>query len=306
MENEIKNEVIAAYNNVLRKLKRKDPIEEKKIEDAAIEEKRIIDFASKETSDELVKNLGDLKLFISKSIDEIKSKLLPYYEKFYTLRYAVEFSDRQLQERYNIEVAADTLASLLTAQREERVTFEKEMTEQRRNFEMERAQYERERQQEESEYNFKRDSARKMDQEQYEAAKFEFEQQMLTKRKTAEEEFELREARLAARENEHQQLREREAHITAREKEYQQLKEKSARYPEELRNAVQRAEEAVFEKLTRKYEYDAKLTHIELESERKLYQQKITALEEQIEKYKSLKKLYSQINFDRVEEKETV
>jgi hypothetical protein len=168
----------------------------------------------------------------------------------------------------------------------------KEMTERRRNFENEKIQMEKERAREQSEYAQKRDTNRKRDQEQYEIDKRALYQELMENRRALEEDFEAREAGLAARENEHQQLKEREVRILAREQEYAQMKEKELRFPEELRNAVLKAETAIRETLTRESEYRTKLIQIESDSERNLMLQRISALEQQIEQYKTLKELF--------------
>lgn len=296
-EDEIKHEVVAAYNEVLRKLKlvKNDMTDEEKIvEEELKEQQEMIAQVVLETPDDLVRNLSDLKLQISRSLEVIKSKLLPQYEKFHTLRQAIDFSERELNELYNIKVNINTLNALLGAQKEKQEAFEIEISERRRQFDMEMAEQERARLQEEHDYITKRDAARKIDMEQYENHKREAERELEEKRRNLEDEFEAREARLAARESEHQKMKHREAQITAREQEFKQLKERAMRYPEELRQAVQQAEQSVREQIVRKYEYEARLAQIEIDSERKMYQQKISALEEQIEQYKTLKQMFSE------------
>lgn len=296
-ENDMKEEVVAAYNEVLRKLKvvKSDMSEEEEAHQQQVEEKlHIIENIHNETADDLVRNLTDLKYNISRSLEEVKNKLLPQYEKFHMLRQAIEFSQKELDELYEIKVNIHTLNALLVAQTETKEAFELEMAERRNLFEDEMSQKERAYRQEEHQYVTKRDATRKMEQEQFELKKKEFEHELAEKRSALEEEFEAREARIAARESEHQKLKHREAQITAREHEYKQLKERSMRYPEELRQAVQQAEQTVRDQLIRKYEYDARLMQIEIESDRKMYQQKIAALEEQIEQYKTLKQIFAE------------
>jgi len=93
-------------------------------------------------------------------------------------------------------------------------------------------------------------------------------------------------------ENKYNILIEKEAYISNQEQELIELKRQVMQFPEELQFSIQNAERILSEKLTRQYEYEMRLVHIELESERKLYQQKIATLEEQIEQYKGLNQLY--------------
>jgi len=302
-DNEIKNEVVAAYNEVLRKLKvvksgSDETKEDERQEDIITEqEKNVVDLAASETSNELVGNLSELRTYMSKTLDEIKFKLLPLYKRFETLREAIRISENELERLNGIKANAHTLTALLMAQREKAAEFNQEILEYRQAFAVEKANNEKQRRDEENEYFERRDKIRKQDQEQYDVMQQELEQELITRRCNFEEEFEAREARLQAREQEHQQMREREAWIVAREQEYLQLKEKAAYFPEEMRNNITKAERAVTDQLTRKYEYEAKLARIESESERKVYLQKITALEEQIEQYKKLKQAFSQSTY---------
>lgn len=261
-------------------------------EDSAIQD-AVIELASRESVDELAKNLTELRFFVTKCLDDIKIKLTAEYEKFYTLRQAIAYSKDELSNLYDIKVNVNTLSILLMTQRERESAFEKELSERKQALENERIQTEKERFREHNEYTQKRDAIRKREQEHYEMEKRSLYHDLLDKRRELEEAFETREASLAAREMEHQQLKEREARILAREQEFAQLKEKEMRYPEELRSAVHKAETTVADQLTRKYEYENKLAQIERESERKLEQQKITALEQQIEQYKKLKELFN-------------
>lgn len=296
-DDEMKDEVVAAYNEVLRKLKvvksdaTADDMEESVQQKTELQ---LVENLSQETTDDFVHQITDLKSHISRSLDDLKNRLLPQYEKFHMLREAITFSESELDELYEIKVNVQSLSALLAAQKESREAYEVEMAERRKKFEDEMAQKEKAYRQEEHEYLTKRDATRRLEQEQFELKRQELEHELEEKKRTLEEEFEAREARIAARESEHQKLKHREAQITAREHEYKQLKERSIRYPEELRQAVATAEQTTRDQLVRKYEYDARLMQIEIESERKMYQQKISALEEQIDQYKSLKQMFSQ------------
>lgn len=297
-EQDVKKEVVDAYNEVMRKLKEAnnlpgENLKQKQEDKFAHEKKLIIETVLRETPEDLVRNMSDLKQFVSKTLDNIKAQLLPEYEKFFTVRKAIALSETELNELHQIKVSAGTLTALVQAHKEKMAAHENEVIANRRQFAEEKIQLTKEREKEEAEYIFKRDAARKLDQEKYENSKREVEKALAEKRAAFEEDFEAREARIAAREKEHQQLKEREAWILARDKEYQELKERTSYHSEALRLAVQKAESAVIDKLTSKYEYEAKLLHIELESERRMYQQKIAALQEQIEQYKSLKPIFN-------------
>lgn len=300
-EMQVKEEVVSAYNEVLRKLtivkdnatpeERMEAMEE---EEVVLENIRIIDGFMQESPEELVKNITDLKVFVSKELKMLEEKLLPYYERFHNLRRAIDFSEKELKEHHHIKTNINTLTALITAHKEKMAAFEDERAAYKKQFEEEKALSKKNRMQEEEEYLLKRNAKRKLEQQQYEVKRHDLDRELSTRRAAFEEEASTREARLVARENEHQQLKEREARIIAREQEYDELKTQVQTFPEELRTAVERVERSITDQLTRKYGYEVKLAQIELESERKLYQQKLSALTEQIEQYKMLKQQFTQ------------
>lgn len=292
----VKQEVLNAYNDVMRKLQEPTSAfaDDIRHENQLIQERmQMIEPVLQETPDFLVKNMTDLKQLIGRTLDDLKQRLLPEYEKFFTVRKAIALSETELKELYQVKVSAGTLTALVQAHKEKMLAYEAEIADCKKIYAQEKLQMAKDLEKEHADYIIKRDAARKADQEKYENSKREVEKALAQKRAAFEEEFESREARIAAREKEHQQLKERETWILARDQEYHELKERTAYHAEELRLAVQKVERAAIEKLTSKYEYEAKLIHIEIDSERKLYQQRIATLEEQIEQYKSLKHLFA-------------
>ena len=79
-----------------------------------------------------------------------------------------------------------------------------------------------------------------------------------------------------------QEFATREAHIMSQEQEFHALKQKADQFPEELQKAIQDTTTNVTERLTFKFDYEAKLAQKEVEGERKLFQQMIAALEEKV------------------------
>lgn len=294
-DHDVRKEVVLAYHEVINQLKAMNQSvpEEVGKEENEIQNRAIVESASRETVDELAKHIAEFKTNVIKTCDDIKAKLSFEYEKFYRIRQAISISEEELEYHYDIKTNINTLSALTIAQREKQHAFEKEIKERKINFENEMHHLERERVREQNDYIQKRDGARKREQEQYENEKRKIYQELLENRHNLEVEFETREATLAAREAEHQQLKDREARILAREQEFAELKEKEIRFPEELRHTVQKAENLLKNQLMRKHEYDTKLARIEWDSERAQLLQKIETLEKQIEQYKTLKQVFS-------------
>jgi hypothetical protein len=296
---ETKQEVIVAYHEAMNKLKvmkgGNDAEEDQITQEMHViqeEKNNIIALALKETPEEVFKKITDLKSFISKILDDIKGKLLAESEKFHTLNKAIEFSRNEIEELYEIKAQADSVSILLAAQREKSEEFERELRERKENYKKELIESEKMRRREEEEYINKRDSHRRKEQEQYDKMKRELLQELSIKRTEFEEEMQNRETDILAKEQEYFQLKEREARNIAIERDFELYKQKCLRFPDELRNAVKKAELTITDQLTRQHEYDLKLMQIEWESEKKQYEQKIDALAQQIEQYKSLKQFF--------------
>ncbi|NDH69578.1 MAG: hypothetical protein EBY22_17130, partial [Gammaproteobacteria bacterium] len=79
-----------------------------------------------------------------------------------------------------------------------------------------------------------------------------------------------------------QEFATREATIVVQEQEFNHLKQKAEKFPEELQNSIQDTSNTVIERLTFKFDYETKLAQKEVEGERKLFQQMITALEAKV------------------------
>ena len=197
-----------------------------------------------------------------------------------------------MTDLYEIKINTDSLAALLHAQKEKgcafdadmkerSVAFEQEMTQKRviwkkehDEFELSRKEYEQQtrksRQREEDEYIYQRDLARQKERDQYSLEKELLEKELSTKRTALEQEFATR-----------------EANIATQEQEFNALKQKAEQFPEQLQKAIQDTTSTVTERLAFKFDYETKLAQKEVEGERKLSHQMITALEAKIAQLES-------------------
>ncbi len=281
-----KNEILEAYHEALKQLKesKKMSRQEEKIQE---ERKEIIANASEQTTDIIVKGLAELKLSIVRSLEELEEKLLSSQKRLLSLQQAIEFQTTELSELHEIKVNTDTLAALLAAQKARKEAFEAEITEKRAILEQDmtekRAAWKKEqeeqfsiqkeqelllkktRQREEEEYLYQRDITRQKEKDAYEAQKQALEKELIDKRLALEIEFKAR-----------------EAHIIENEQTLSQLHERTEKFPQELQKAIDDTEKAVMDRLSFKYDYEAKLMQKEVEGERKLYQQMIAALEAKV------------------------
>jgi hypothetical protein len=281
---EDKNEVFAAYDELLRKLKdtQKSPAQVVKEEQIIEEKQQVIAVAIKETrGTDLALHLNNLKASLNQSLDEVQIKLLAEQDKFITIQQAVEIQQKELMELYEIRPAADTLHALLMAHKEKSSLLDQEILHRKRQWKKEQEEFEThfrneqermysEQKREEEEYLYKRDMLRQKEQDQYDTYKRNQEHELSVKRLQVEEELRIREAQIAAREHEFELLKNRIAH-----------------FPEEIQRAIAETEKTLGEKLQLKFEYEAKLMQKDFDTERKALEQAIATHAAEIEHLKS-------------------
>lgn len=133
-----KEQILAAYNEVLTKLTEKQlstPQEQKKQE----EEQNIIKKTASHSPDNILTDLSNLKSKTIKQIDGLSEQLLSEFEKLANLRQAITIEQKHLEELYQINETANTLSALLQTQSEQKQQFKLDMELSRQNFEQEMA-----------------------------------------------------------------------------------------------------------------------------------------------------------------------
>ena len=219
--------------------------------------------------------------------------------RFVAIRNAIAAKEKELQELYEIEKAAMTLAALIEAQNQKRQEFTAEMEDKKETLRQEidetRAAWKKEqeehdaavkerdglekkrqtREKEEFDYAFKREQQTATDRFTYEKAKLE--QELKDKKEQME-----------------QELKAREAAISAKEAELNDLRKQAAQYPKELETTVNRAIKETSERLLLEAKSREELLKKEGEGERNVFQARIESLEktakEQAERITALTK----------------
>jgi hypothetical protein len=287
-----KTEILDAYNEMLQKVKEQKAMDGKAVK-KEVEEKETVKRASLHSVEGIVKNLADLKLEIIKSMDGLGEKLIGEYKKLTELQQAIDIEEKVIDEIHNIKVQAESLTSLLVTQKEKRAAFEAEMEDKKADFDDDmtqkrlqwkkeqeefefakkerEAQLKKERQREEEDHTYNLQLKRKKETDAYEEKKTALEKALTDKKTALEKEFE-----------------EREAAISAKEKEFGDLKTRVEAFQKEIEKAVKDTEKAITERLTFTYRHDSELSEKEIEGERKLFHQKVEALESKIKEQEEL------------------
>lgn len=293
-----KAEILEAYNDMLERLKEQKAADSKVIKKET-EEKEVVKKASEYSVEDIVKNMSELKLDIIKTMDGLGERLISQYKKLTDLQQAIDIEAKTIEDIYNIKVEAESLTALIASQKEKRAIFEDEMEQKKTVFESDmsqkrlqwkkeqddfeftkkerEAQSKKERQREEEDYLYNMQLKRKKEGDAYEEEKTVLEKVLLEKKADFEREYS-----------------EREAFLSANEKQFEELKTKVESFPKELEKAIKDTEKSVTDKLNFTHKHEAELTLKEIEGERKLYEQKVGALEAKIREQEDLIKQLTQ------------
>jgi len=304
-----KQEMLEAYNAVLKQMEAQREAElkpEKRLEEK--KSKEVIQVAESLSSEGVAREISTLKIETSKTLAQISDRLEEEVNKFKAIQSAIALKEKELQELYEIERSAVTLAALIESQNQKRESFESEMAEKKEtlNHEIEALRAEREREKNDYEAEIKeRDMAEK---KRRDREKEEYEYSFKRDQKIAKDKFEDEKAKLEKeiqikKEQMENELKAREKVIAEREEELNELKKKVAAFPKEMETAVAKAIKETTDRLNLEAKNREELVKKEFIGERNVLTTRIESLEkivkeqsEQIAKFsQQLEKAYQQV-----------
>ena len=287
-----KKEILAAYSDLLKK-KEAENSKHPKEEKAEKQKEETVRVAKSLSAEGIVKGLADMKLNISVSIDKIEDTLLLEFQKLEKLQEAISYESAYLEELYGIKSNADSLAVLLTANKEKRQAFETDMEQRKTIFDeimqekkqsWDKEQKEREQKwkeedadrkkaisREEEEYKYAKTLGRKKEEDEYQAKKAVQEKDLVEKKQAVEK-----------------ALEERENNVSTKEQEMESLGNQVAAFPATLEKEISAARKQLEEQLTTRYQFEKDLFAKEMQGENKLLQQTISSLQSKIKEQDSL------------------
>ena len=278
-----KSEILSTYNKLLKSIKEEKSTDRKELKKRD-EEKKIVMKSEEIAVESIIQGLADARLNIGKAFEKIEENLISRQKQLSDLKKAIEIETKRIEEIHQVSVEADSLAALISAQKEQKAIFKKEYEEQveqlnaeiaekkavwqkeRQSVEMElkerKGVLEKERKHEEEDYMYTLKRKREKENDEYEAKKAALEKEMLEKKESFEKEFALR-----------------KVDIDNKEKEYEELKKKVEEFPKTLEKAVEEAKKTETDRIETQYKHEAELLKNGIEGERKLLAQKIQLLE---------------------------
>lgn len=304
-----KQEMLEAYQAVLKQLEAQREAElkpEKRLEEKKAKE--VIQVAESLSSEGIAKEISSLKIEAGKMLTQISDRLEEEISKFKAVQSAIAIKEKELQELYEIEKSAMTLAALIESQSQRRQTFELEMAEKKEALSQEIETLRVQRDQEKKEYEEaikERDTAEK---KRRDREKEEYEYGFKREQKLAKDKFEDEKAKLeretqAKKEQMEKELQERAKAIVEQENELNELRKKVSVFSKEMETAISKAIKETAEKLSLEAKNREELQRKEFLGEKNVFTTRIESLEkivkeqsEQITRLtQQLEKAYQQV-----------
>jgi hypothetical protein len=304
-----KQEMLEAYSAVLKQLEAQREAElkpEKRLEEKKAKE--VIQVAESLSSEGVAKEISTLKIETGKMLAQISDRLEEEVNKFRAIQNAITLKEKELQELYEIERSAVTLAALIESQNQKRQAFESEMAEKKEALsqEIEALRAEREKEKNDHEAEIKeRDIAEK---KRRDREREEYEYSFKREQKLAKDRFEDEKAKLEKeiqikKEQMQSELKEREKVVAEKEEELNELRMKTNAFPKELETAVAKAIKETTDRLNLEAKNREELVKKEFIGERNVLTTRIESLQkiakeqsEQIAKFsQQLEKAYQQV-----------
>jgi hypothetical protein len=297
-----KQEMLEAYSAILKQLEAQREAElkpEKRLEEKKAKE--VIQVAESLSSEGVAREISILKIEAGKMLAQISDRLEEEIQKFKAVQNAIVLKEKELQELYEIERSAVTLAALIESQNQKRQAFENEMAEKKEALSQEIEALRAQREQEKKEYEDEikeRDTAEKKkrdrDKEEYEYS-FKREQK-LTKDKFEDEKAKLEKEIQIKKEQMENELKAREKVIAEREEELNELKKKVAAFPKEMETAIGKAIKETTDRLNLEAKNREELVKKEFIGERNVFATRIESLEKSVkEQNEQIAKLSQQL-----------
>ena len=283
-----KQEMLKAYNRLLKELQEKKEVElkpEKKLEEK--KKKEVVQVADSLSSEGVVKGISNVKVEIGKMLTQISDKLDEEVNKFRGIQKAIAFKEKELEEVYEIEKSAATFAALIESQNQMRLEFESEMTakkeELKKEIETIRTGWYKEKKDHETRVKEQETEEQKRRNREKEEFTYTFDREkQLAKERFEDEKAKLEREMAFKKEQMERELVEREKAVAAREQELTELQNRVNTFPKEMDSAVNKAVKETIERLNGEAGSREELLRKEFDGERNVLSTKINSAEKTI------------------------
>jgi len=285
-----KEEMLKAYNELVARFQeRQESASERQTEVKRAADTAVVERASKYTVESIIKGLADLNIYVGKALGDLSRELTTEADKLAEIREAIGIETKNLEELFDIRLAADTLATLIKDYQEKQAAFETEKAEaeQAFSFQMAEKKFEWKKEQEAYVAALKENDARGKKEREREREEYEYNLALTRKKDT--DAYEAQKAALLKalgdeRSTQEHELGIREAAVKMQETEIAELRAKVAGFSAELTSAIERAEKEAISRAESRAAQGAQLLAKEVEGDKRVAQLTIAALEEAVSK----------------------
>jgi len=280
-----KQEMLDAYNELVRKLEAKRQAEIKPEQKANERKTRVaVEQADKLSLDSITQGIGQLKGEINKTFSDLLEKLETELANYQEVKKAIAAKENELGEIYEIQKSASSLAALIEAQNQRRKEFELEMETKKQALAAEiegtRKEWQAEKAQYEALIKEKRDADEKLKKREKEEYEYKFKrEQQLAKDKFEDEKAKVEKSLAEKREQTEKELSEREQIVAEREKKIDALESRITELEQTRDKAVADAVKETTARLKADFEAKEMLLKKEFEGERNVFSTRIQSLE---------------------------
>lgn len=283
-----KQEMLAAYNELVTQLHERREVElkpEDKIQEKA--QKKLVEIADALSTEGAGQAIATLKLEVGRFLSQLSERLEEEVIRYKQVTAAVEAKEKELQEIYEIQKSASSLAALIEAQYQKRQEFEFEMASRKdelgREMQTLRTEWDKEKKQHEAEIKHRDAAESKQHEREKEEYLYAFErEQLLSKDRFQDEKLKLEREIQYKREQMERELAERERTIGQREAELNELREKVSGFPKTLESGIGKAVKEAVERVQGEVKTREDLLKKEFEGERNVLNTRIAALEKTV------------------------
>lgn len=284
----VKKEVLDAYSEILPVMEEEAAAElkpEKRFEQKAAA--RAVAVADDISADGVVAQISALRSELGRMLVQLSEKMEQEVARYRAVKRAIEEKEAELQELYEIEKSAGSLAALIEAQNLKKQEFEttletrkeqalEEVQSARQQWEKDKADWEAELKQRQEAENRKRDR----DKEEYEY-RFKREKQQMQDQ-LADERTKMERDLASKRIELEQDLSDRERAVAERERQSEELRAQVEAFPSELKRAVEAATSELTLRLESESRAREELLKREFDGERKVLTTRIQSLEKAV------------------------
>jgi hypothetical protein len=286
-----KTEILEAYSELLKQMDGQNPGQPKEMKESE-EREKVLKNAGSINKEGIIKQIAGLKISLNSELEKVEEALVTESKKLSQVQEAIQIQEQRLQDLYGINATADSIAVILTLQKDKKESFEKEMeqkqkqldeeiAETRQKWDKEKKEAEllmkeekdrllKQRKRDEEEYTYNLEISRKKDTDLYAQKKAGLEKELADKK----DKFE-------------QEIKSREQAVINAETELNDLRDKNASFPKLMEQSVKEAVAENTEKLQTIYKFDGQLKAKEYETDVKLRDQEIANLKAKIKDLES-------------------